>query len=308
MRNDGAFLFTDFEQPLRMERGAWSTLPNGHASRPVAVPNFGRLDEYCGVWLMEPSRFAAQFALAQRLDFAAHMQAAPGGRVSSLEMAPGKGGQSVAVVKATGLLMKQQSSMGGTSTIQLRRDIRQATNDPNVSGILLAIDSPGGTAAGTADLAAEVKAATRKKPVWAHVDDLGASAAYWMASQADMVFANSTTALVGSVGTIQTVYDMSAAAEQQGVKTLVFSTGPLKGTGAPGAPVTEEQQAYLQGLVNSIQESFDAAVRNGRGMSASQLAAVRSGAVFPASQALDMKLIDGVRSFDKTLEALASAR
>src|SRR5215471_8860633 len=78
---------------------------------PVAVPQFGRLDEYCGAWLVEPGRFRTQWELVQRLDFASHMQAAPPGRISSLEMAPGKGGQSVAVIKAAGLLMKQQTSL-----------------------------------------------------------------------------------------------------------------------------------------------------------------------------------------------------
>lgn len=274
----------------------------------LSVPWFNRLDEYYGAWLIEPSRFRLQWELFQKFDFSAHMAAQQPARVSSLELLPGKGGKQVALVKAAGLLMKQQSSMGGTSTVQLRRDIRQAANNPEVSGILLAIDSPGGTAAGTSDLASEVKAARRQKPVWAYIEDLGASAAYWTASQADMVFANSPTALVGSIGTIQTIYDASAAAEQAGIKTLVFSTGPLKGTGTPGASVTDEQQQYLQSLVDGIQETFDGAVRSGRGLNASQLAAVRSGAVFPAAQAMELKLIDGIRSLDKTLEALANAK
>jgi ClpP class serine protease len=170
------------------------------------------------------------------------------------------------VIEARGLLMKQQSWMGGTATLQLRRDIRAAAADPNVSAILLAIDSPGGTAAGTADLAADVRAAARQKPVWAQIEDLGASAAYWLASQADQVFANTARRpMVGSIGTYQTVYDLSAAAEQEGVKVFHFATGPLKGAGMPGTPVTEEQQADFQGRVDAVQDSFDAAVRAAAG-------------------------------------------
>lgn len=277
----------------------------------LRVHRFARLDEFFGAWAMEPERFLAQYRLVLGSDLIAHARqqaAAPQPRSPNVELVPGKGGKSVAVVRVLGTLMKQSSSFGGTSTIQLRRDVRTAAADPNVSAILLAIDSPGGTVAGTADLANEVRQARKSKPVWAHIDDLGASAAYWVASQADAVYANTPTALVGSIGTIQTVYDLSAAAEREGVKTLVFATGPLKGAGVPGSEVTEEQRAYFQDLVDDAQAQFDAAVRAGRGMTAAQLAAVRTGGVFPAGKAVGLKLIDGVRGLDRTIDALASAK
>ena len=274
----------------------------------LLVPYFARLSDYVGVWAYEPARFRAQWELIGRADLPAHMARGPMPLVPTAITETGKGGRSVARIVARGTLMKGQPSFGGTSTVQLRRDIRAAARDPNVSGILLDIDSPGGTVAGTADLAAEVRAARRKKPVWAHLDDLGASAAYWVASQADQVFANDKSALVGAVGTLMTVYDMSGAAEKDGVKALVFATGPLKGAGTPGAPVSEEHAAYFQKLVDAEQENFDAAVKTGRGMNAAQLAAVRTGGVFTAAEAQNLKLIDGIRSLDRTLEALASAK
>lgn len=274
----------------------------------VAPPPSARMSDYFGCWAYEPDRFWAQWRVIGETDLARHMAAPQPPRTPTVMTEPTKGGRSIARVVMRGTLMKGQSSFGGTSTVQLRRDIRQAVNDPNIAGILLDIDSPGGTVAGTADLASEIRTARRKKPVWAHIDDLGASAAYWIASQADQVFANDKTALVGSIGTLMTVYDYSAAAEKEGVKAMVFATGPLKGAGAPGAPITEDQQKYFQSLVDESQTSFDAAVRSGRGMNATQLAAVRTGGVFTASQALDLKLIDGIRSIDRTLEALAQAQ
>jgi signal peptide peptidase SppA len=275
---------------------------------PPWPPLAARLSDYFGVWAYEPARFKAQWETIAATNLAEHMAAPPPPKQPTFMAEPVKGGMHVARIIMRGSLMKGTSSFGGTSTVQLRRDIRQAVADPNISGILLDVDSPGGTVAGTADLAAEVRAARKKKPVYAHIDDLGASAAYWVASQADQVFANDKTALVGSIGTLMTVYDYSGQAEKEGVKTLVFSTGPLKGAGAPGSPVTDEHRAYFQGLVDDSQASFDAAVRAGRGMSAAQLAAVRTGAVFTASQALELKLIDGIRSVDRTIESLASAR
>lgn len=277
---------------------------------PLQLPTFNRLADYFGIWAIEPTAFLGQWSVAAATDLFRHVSAGPAPRpATQMSMQPSKkGDKSVAVISVAGTLMKQQPSMGGTSTVQIRRDVRAAANDPNVSGILLRVDSPGGTVSGTADLAADVKAARKMKPVWAHIEDLGASAAYWVASQADQVFANTSTALVGSIGTVMTVYDASVAAEREGIKTLVFRTGPLKGLGTPGDPVSEEQSAHLQAIVNEMQTHFDAAVRNGRGMSAAQLAAVKSGGVFTAAEALDKRLIDGIRSLDSTLSALGAAK
>lgn len=273
----------------------------------LLVPSFARLTDYLGAWLIEPHAYALLRQMADRMDMRAHVETGARPIVSAIEKTSAPGAKSIAIIKATGLLMKSQSSMGGTSTIQLRRDIRQAAADDDVSGILLAIDSPGGTVAGTDDLAVDVRAAAKNKPVWAHVEDLGASAAYWIASQASNITANSPTALVGSIGTLQVIYDQSAAAEQQGVRTLVFRTGPLKGLGTPGDKVTEEQAAHIQSLVDSVQKSFDAAVMKGRGLSAKDMAAVRTGGVFTASDALDKKLIDGVQPLGKTIDQFRQA-
>jgi signal peptide peptidase SppA len=274
----------------------------------LQIPAFARLDDYVGLWLCEPSRLAAMWQLSQRLDFRAHAAEWQAKEpVAAIEKMPIAGGKSVAVVKLTGLLMKSATSIGGTSTIQARRDLRQAATDPDVSGIVLAIDSPGGTVAGTSDLAAEVTAARKQKPVVAQIEDLGASAAYWIASQADAIFVNSPTALVGSIGTLQVIQDLSGAAAAQGIRTLVFGTGPFKGLGTPGAPVTEEQVAHVQALVDSVQGSFDAAVKKGRGLNDKQLLAVRHGGVFSANDAMSNGLIDGIQPIAKTIAELSKA-
>ncbi len=275
----------------------------------LRVPTFPRIDEYVGVWAMEPTAFAAAADKLRNMDLAAHMaEQAPAPR-SQIQKRPTPNGKTIAIISVLGTLMKQQSSVGeASSTIQLRKDIRSAAADSDVAAILLAFDSPGGSVAGTDDLAAEVAAARKAKPVWAHVDDLCASAAYWVASQCEKIFANSATALVGSIGTFLGVYDFSGAAEKEGVKALMFSTGPLKGAAAlPGTPVTEEQAAYFQSIVDQQQKSFDEGVRKGRGFNAKQLADVRSGAVFTATEAISKKLIDGIQSIEQTIADLSKA-
>lgn len=278
----------------------------GNAMERLSVPTFARISDYVGLWAMQPSAFDSFRHLAFSMDLKSHVERGAEPLQSALEKVPGPGGRAIALVRVQGVLMKSQSSFGGTSTVQMRRDIRMAAADPDVAGLLLLVDSPGGTVAGTMDLAAEVKEARKSKPVWAHVDDLTASAAYWVASQAERITANNNAALIGSIGTLQVIQDMSAAAEQAGIKTLVIATGPLKGMGTPGSKVTEEQIAHVQDLVNSVQVNFDQAVQKGRGLTDKQLAAVRTGGVFTAPDALDRKLIDGIQSLTKTVQEFSA--
>lgn len=290
------------------------TLPDGfrvtqHRPPGPVLPYaaYARSHDWFGLWAIEESAAQALRFLVERTPPAQHMAAAAPRQTGYTQMVPAKGGKNIAMIRAQGTLMKSESSFGGTSTVQLRRDVRNAVADDTVSGILLAIDSPGGTVDGTYDLAADVKAAGRRKPVFAWVDGMAASAAYWMASQASQVFTGNPMSQVGSIGTYLAVYDYSAAAEKEGVKVHLFTTGPLKGMGVPGTAITDDHKAHLQGRINEAQTFFDDAVRKGRGLSAAQLDGVRTGAAWFAAKAQELRLIDGIKSLDATLAALAAA-
>jgi signal peptide peptidase SppA len=274
----------------------------------IDVPIFARVTDYAGVWAMEPSRAAAFLDRVRKADLPKHVAETPPPKPKSdLQTVSAANGQKVGVVMLTGPLMKAVGSMEpGTSTVMARRDLRKAANDSDISAIILAIDSPGGTVAGTADLAAEIRSAAKKKPVWAYASDLCASAAYWCACQTDKTFANDRTALVGSIGTLLVAYDVSEMFAAEGIKTLVFGTGPIKGAGTPGSVVTDEQKAYFRGVVDDAQVSFDQAVQKGRGLTAKQLADVKTGGVFGATEALSLGLIDGIKSFEAVVEEIAA--
>lgn len=272
------------------------------------LPFLARPADYFGLWSYEPISFSAEWEVYQKTDLAAHMRSAQARPQPPARRVGVAGKPQVAVVPIQGTMMKGQSSFGGTSTVMLREEIRQLALDPQVSAILLQIESGGGTVAGTSELAAEVRAARKRKPVHAFVEDLTASAAYWVASQAGAIYANNPLAQVGSIGTIFTVMDSSAAAEKAGVKVHTFTTGPLKGAGMPGTPLTEEQAAHIQDLVDNSQLAFDAAVKQGRSLSDARLAKVRTGGVFPASKALELGLIDGIQSLDATVASLAKIK
>lgn len=217
-------------------------------------------------------------------------------------------GDGVAVVRIAGPMAKSWGKMGEHSTVFTRRAIRAATADPKVSSVLLVLDSPGGHVAGTQDLVDDVLAARAAGlPVHAFIEDLGASAAYWVASAAGKVYATATS-FVGSIGILAVVYDSSKAAEIAGVEVHVLSTGPLKGAGADGAPVTDAMLASWQSEVDAVMIHFRRAVMSGREMSAAAFAAVSTGGVWMADEAKRLGLIDGVRTLDDVIAGMPKRR
>jgi signal peptide peptidase SppA len=279
------------------------------------VPPTPRLDEYFGLWAVDETRFCAMFDRISRMNLQLHVQETERPELESkMYTTPARGGATqsdagqIAVITLAGTMMKQAGSLdSGASTVAARRDIRNAANDPNITGIMLLIDSPGGTVAGTADLASDVSAANAKKPVYAFVEDLCASAAYWVASATSKIYANGPTALVGSIGTYAGLYDLSGAAAKDGIKAKLYKTGPLKGAGFPGTEITAEQDAAFQKMVDEMQTHFSGAVKSNRKLSDEQMKNVSSGGVFLATEAQSLGLIDGIKSFDETLAALEAA-
>lgn len=245
------------------------------------------------------------------MNLVAHVQRmqAAGPQAVELEARSRKSDEkTVAVIEIEGTMTKHGSSLSDAgSTIAIRRQVRTSARDPGIDGILLRIDSPGGTVAGTADLAKEVREARSRKPVFAFVEDLAASAAYWVASSADKVFANDTTAFVGGIGTYIGLYDLSGHAAQQGIRALVVKSGKFKGAGFPGTEITQEQQEHFQDLVDKTQAQFTAAVSQGRSLTVERVSEIADGRVHMASDAQSLGLIDGIKSFDDTVAELVRA-
>lgn len=202
----------------------------------------------------------------------------------------------VALIDLAGSVMKYASSFSdSTSTVGLRQQIRAADRHPDVTQILLRIDSPGGTVPGVAEVYDDLRAAS--KPVTVYIEDLGASAAYWIASGAERIYANSA-ARIGSIGVFTLLMDDSQSAERLGLKMHLIATGPFKGLGAEGIPITDGQLAYVRTLVESTFERFQLAIQTGRKLSPDAVKAVADGRVWSAAEAQQLRLIDGVRSFD----------
>jgi len=212
-----------------------------------------------------------------------------------------KGG--LCVISLNGPMMKTRSKFGGVSTIDARRALNYAAKDPACSCILLMIDSPGGTTSGTQELGETVKMVDAMKPVHAHIDDMGASAAYWIASQARQVTANAT-ALVGCIGTYSVIEDSSKAAEMAGVEVHVLATGGVKGGSVEGAPVKQEVLDHWQSIVDESQKHFTAAVASGRNMSKKAVSELADGRVHLAEDAQALGLIDEVASSEDVAQKM----
>lgn len=205
-------------------------------------------------------------------------------------------------------LGKLEKSCGATSTEDIADDVAEAINRPDVKGILLNVNSPGGTITGMPETAAAIREAKARKPVVSFTDSIMASAAYWLGSQADMIVA-STSARTGSIGTYFPWVDRSKQAEMMGIKVEAITNkgADLKGMGLPGTKLTASQRAHLEEMVEQIVEMFRADVAANRTVSDETS---RGGVMFSAS-AKAAGLIDDIGDMAyarATLESLIRHR
>lgn len=268
------------------------------------------LDQYWGVWAIEQTFGAGLARTLQNINLQVHLAEHAPESQAAAGSGSGRGpdlvidSDGIAYIEISGTLMKHRASgMASTSTVETRRLVRAAVRSKDVRGILLLIDSPGGTVAGTTDLADDIRAAATQKPTFAYIQDLGASGAYWLASQATRVSANAT-GLVGSIGVFSVVEDSSKAAADAGVKVHVVRFGEMKGVATPGTEVTDEQLAYMQARIDSFGQDFVRAIAQGRQLSDARAAELADGRVHKGAEALKLGLIDAVETIDQALGAL----
>ena len=171
--------------------------------------------------------------------------------------------------------------LGATSSEEIGEALREAAGRNDIKAVFLNIDSPGGTVAGTPELAAAVASLNERKPVYAFSSGLMCSAAYWVASQARAIYAT-PSAQVGSIGVVQAVIDSSAAIDKAGIKVEMFSVGKYKAMGAPGTALTDDQRELIQSNLAEIAAEFhDAVLSRGRAIPAEAM----EGQTFSGKQA-----------------------
>mgnify|MGYP001562063068 CR=1 FL=1 len=214
----------------------------------------------------------------------------------------------VAVMPLTGTLTQAGDDwFGGTSTDAFGRAFDAAMAHQNIAGIVIKIDSPGGSVYGTQALADKVFTARGSKPVVAIADSLAASAAYWVGTAAEK-FVVTPHGDVGSIGVWSAHEDISKMLEKMGVNITLVSAGKFKVEGHPFGPLDAEAKGEMQRRVDSFYSDFIDAVAKQRGVRAS---AVRNGfgmgRVVNAKEAAEEGMVDGVMSLDEVLRGMVGS-
>lgn len=282
----------------------------------IYKPQFAKLDasqisipyyqNWLGPWAMYEPAFKALEHSFKQLDLGKHLTEVSPQIKNELDNAPNYNStliDGILIVTISGPIMKQAPSFGGgCSSVLVRRILSTAMHDPSIFGAILLINSPGGTVSGTRELANTVKRFGEVKPITAYCEDLAASAAYWVASQADSIAAN-PTALIGSIGTYCMAVDTSGAAEKAGVKVHIVKAGEFKGAGTPGTEITDDHLDEMQRQVSGLNRFFVDAVSDGRDLEGDELDRVCDGRAHLAADAIQLRLIDEIADFEEYFES-----
>lgn len=220
----------------------------------------------------------------------------------------GTGKAKVLLIELSGLISSQDS--GGlvahpNAVAQMKEELQRASEDETVKALVLRINSPGGTVTASDILYHEVRAfkEKRKVPVVASIMDVGASGGYYVAAAADKIFVHPSS-VTGSLGVIMLTVNARGLLDKVGVEATAVTSGPRKDMGSPFRPMTEEERAIFQGVINSFYERFLTVVREGRpNLTAEQIRKLADGRIYSGEQAKAAGLVDAVGYLEDTIEA-----
>jgi signal peptide peptidase SppA len=216
----------------------------------------------------------------------------------------------VAVLPLHGVIAPRMNVMtdisGGTSAEAFGRTFRAAIAEPEIAAVVLDVDSPGGSVFGIEELASIIRAGRGRKPIVAVANTMMASAAYWLASQADEILA-SPSSQVGSIGVIGVHQDVSEAEAKLGIKTTLITAGKFKGDGNEHQPLSDSARATMQQLVDTYYAAFARDVSRGRAVPEQQVRnGMGEGRILSAKDAVQAGLADGIGTLEQAVSRLAS--
>lgn len=183
----------------------------------------------------------------------------------------------------------------GLSLASVRGSLVSAFEDKNTAGIVLRLNSPGGSPVQSSLIYEEIrrlKGEHPDKPVVAVVHDVAASGGYFIASAADDIFVNPAS-LVGSIGVVSNGFGFTGTMEKLGVERRLITSGESKAMLDPFSPVNEQDVDHMRGLMAQIHTQFKDAVRTGRGERLADDPSLFSGSFWTGEQAVELGLADG---------------
>ena len=233
----------------------------------------------------------------------------PGGRADMYKDAEGKASDievigGIAVIPFSGVVGQHIGMMERSSGVMDINDfttnLQRALDRDDVKGILIDVNSPGGTITGVPEAGDMVNEAKSIKPIVAFTDSLMASAAYWVASGCSAIVCT-PSANVGSIGVYCAILDSSKAFELSGLKQELFKEGKYKAIGMPGIALTDEQREHIQSQVSMLYGWFTTTVVEGRGTVDQS---VMEGQDFRGEEAKRSNLVDVVGGRDDAFDLL----
>jgi protease-4 len=211
------------------------------------------------------------------------------GGVSTLSSAPN--GDTVAVIPLQGEIGydSSNSSESIVTPDMIQNSISQAESDSSVSSIVIDVNSPGGSPVASEEIMNSIKSS--KKPVVVWISDVGASGAYLASSSADKIIA-SPSSMVGSIGVIMQITDLSKYYQENGINISSIKAGQYKDMGADYQPLTTTERNMLQGMVNQDYDHFIDIVSTNRHLSKNYTENIAQGKIYTGTQAKKLKLVD----------------
>lgn len=199
----------------------------------------------------------------------------------------------IAVIKIEGAIASESTSIpfqsAGASAEKLIEFLDDAEQSADIKGILLEINSPGGTVVASKSVAEKVKA--MNKPVVAYIKDIGTSGAYWIASASDVIVADPLS-ITGSIGVIASYLEFSDLLEKYGITYTSLKSGELKEIGSPFKGLTQQERDILQKKLDKIHEAFIVDVAANRNLPVESVRNIASGVYYLGEEGKEFGLVD----------------
>ncbi len=190
-------------------------------------------------------------------------------------------------------------SKGSASADSVTGALQSAFKDKNTQGVILRINSPGGSPVQAGIINDEIRRLKAKhdKPVYAVVEEMCASGAYYIAVAADEIFVDKAS-LVGSIGVLMDGFGFTGTMDKLGIERRLLTAGENKGMLDPFSPQNEQHRAYAKAMIDQIHQQFIAVVKQGRGKRLKETPETFSGLFWNGEEAIKLGLADKTGNLD----------
>ena len=215
------------------------------------------------------------------------------------------GGRHTALVNLEGVIAPE----GKASADRIIKALDRAFKDPTTQGVVLRINSPGGSPVQAGYINDEMRRLRMKypkTPLYAVVQDLCASGGYYVAVAADRIYVDKAS-LVGSIGVIINGFGFTGAMEKLGIERRAYTAGENKDFLDPFAPENPAHKQYAQQMLAQIHQQFIATVKKGRGNRLKETPEMFSGLVWTGEKSIELGLADGIGSLDYVAREVVKA-